>query len=151
MDILVKGEKRFNIKELYDEKPYTESKVTFFDDVMEGTSDALHELRMKAVAILKKMGTPGEAGEALGVIKDLDTRYISFLLAFDPDLSPEEKQAFLQMTSTEERLRKGIAALGKIHERRRLAQEIRNIVGGNGGVPKSLRSQALESAPRTEV
>ena len=148
LDIMVKGEKRFNIKELYDEKPYTESRVTFFDDVIEGISDELHALRQKALGILKQMGTHGEAGDTLRFIDDLDTRFISFLLAFDADLSPEEKQAFLQMTSTEERLRKGIAALGKIHERRRLAQEIRKIVGGNGGVPKSLRLQALESTPR---
>ena len=63
----------------------------------------------------------------------------------------EEKQAFLQMTSTEERLRKGIAALGTIHERRRLAQEIRKIVGGNGGVPKSLKLQVMENGAHDEV
>lgn len=150
LDIMTKGEKRFFIKELYDDKPYTESSVIFFDDVIEGNPDALHDLRQKAIGLLKKMGTRDEAGGELELIDSLDTRIISFILATGPDFSPEEKQVFLEMTSTEERLRKGVAALSKIIERNKLTEEIKKIIGGNGSVPRTLRLQALGNEPRAE-
>lgn len=144
LDIMTKGEKRFIIKELFDDKPYMESRIAFFDDAIQGNPDALHELRQKAIGLIKKMGTHREGSGGLGVIDALDTRTISFLLAMDPDFTSTERQVFLEMTSTEERLRKGLAALSKIHERNTLTKEIKKIIGGNGSVPRSLRLQALE-------
>ncbi len=150
LDIMTKGEKRFYIKELYEDKPYMESKVIFFDDVIEGIPDALNDLRQKAIELLKKMGTDDEPDTDQKFINSLDTRIISFLLASGPGFSPEERQVFLEMTSTEERLRKGVSALNKIYERHSLTEEIKKIIGGNGSVPKSLRYKAQENEPPTE-
>jgi Lon protease-like protein len=150
LDIMTKGEKRFFIKELYEDKPYTESRVVFFDDLIEGIPDALNDLRQKAIELLKKMGTGHETDEELEFIDALDTRIISFLLANGPAFSPEEKQVFLEITSTEARLRKGVSALSKIYERYKLTEEIRKIIGGNGSVTKSLRLRARENEPHTE-
>ena len=147
LDIMTKGEKRFYIKELFEDKPYTESKVIFFDDVIEGIPDALNDLRQKAIELLKKMGSDNETEEELRFINSLDTSIISFLLASGPAFSPKERQVFLEMTSTEERLRKGISALSKIYEGYKLTEEIKKIIGGNGSVPRSLRFRAREDGP----
>ena len=47
-----------------------------------------------------------------------------------------EKQKFLEMTSTYERLRKSTESLGKILERIKLNSAISKIINGNGNLSK---------------
>ena len=48
----------------------------------------------------------------------------------------EEKQRFLEMTSTGERLRKSVKALENIIARMKITAEIHKIIGGNGNVKR---------------
>ena len=136
LDILTHGEERFTIKDMYDRKPYLEGRVTFFDDEPEENPDACQKLARRGMALLKQFTTIAEMQDGYGFTEPLDAKSISFVIAGCEGFSKEEKQMFLEMTSTYKRLKKSVAALEKIIERAKITSEIRKIIGGNGDMAK---------------
>jgi Lon protease-like protein len=136
LDILAHGEERFVIKDMYDRKPYLEGRVTVFKDEPDENSDACQQLARSGMALLKQFATIAEMQDGYGSFETLDFESISFVIAGCEGFSQEEKQQFLEMTSTYKRLRKCNAALEKIIERTQITSEIRKIIGGNGDMAK---------------
>jgi Lon protease-like protein len=136
VDILTHGEDRFVIKEMYDRKPYLEGRVTFFEDEPDENADASQQLALSGMVLLKQFATIAEMQDGYGFFETLDSESISFLIAGCEGFSKEEKQQFLEMTSTYQRLKKCVAALEKIIERTKITSEIRKIIGGNGDMAK---------------
>jgi Lon protease-like protein len=136
LDILTHGVERFEIKNIYDRKPYLEGRVTFFDDEPEENTDACQKLARRGMALLKQFTTFAEMQVEYGFTESLDAKSISFVIAGCEGFSMEEKQRFLEITSTDKRLRKSVAALEKIIERTKITLEIRKIIGGNGDMAK---------------
>jgi Lon protease-like protein len=135
-DILCIGKKRFFIKKLLESEAYLESEVIFFDDEIEQISPEWEDIAARGINILLQTESIPPKEEGLHLLKKLDYKGISFLIAGSDGFTPEEKQVFLEMTSTLERLRKGIRSLEKIMERNLISQEIQQIIGGNGNVRK---------------
>jgi Lon protease-like protein len=135
-DILCIGKKRFFIKKLLESKTYLESEVIFFDDDIEKISPEWEDIAAQGINLLWQTESIPPKEEGLRLLKQLDYKGISFLIAGSDGFTPEEKQVFLEMTSTLERLRKGIRSLEKIMERNLISQEIQKIIGGNGNVRK---------------
>ena len=134
LDILTQGENRFVINEMYDHKPYLEGAVTFFDDKLEENSAACQELAHNGMDLLKRFaGISGMQGE-YGFAETMDFKSISFLIAGCEGFSYEEKQKFLEMSSTWERLEKSVGSLARIIERTKITAEIQKIIGGNGNM-----------------
>jgi Lon protease-like protein len=136
LDILTHGEKRFVVKEMYDRKPYLEGRVTFFDDVPDENAEACQQLARSGMALLKQFATIAEMRNGYSFSERMDSRSISFVIAGCEGFSKEEKQQFLEMTSTTKRLKKCVAALEKIIERTKITLEIRKIIGSNGDMAK---------------
>jgi Lon protease-like protein len=142
LDILTRGENRFEISEMYDHKPYMEAGVTFFDDKLEENTDACQELADNGMNLLKQFAEfSGMQGE-YGFIEIMDFKSISFLIAACEGFSYEEKQKFLEMSSTCERLEKSVGSLAKIIERTQITVEIQKIIGGNGNMRRFPGTQA---------
>jgi Lon protease-like protein len=142
LDILTRGENRFEISEMYDHKPYMEAGVTFFDDKLEENTDACQELADNGMNLLKQFaGFSGMQGE-YGFTEIMDFKSISFLIAACEGFSYEEKQKFLEMSSTCERLEKSVGSLAKIIERTQITVEIQKIIGGNGNMRRFPGTQA---------
>ena len=81
LDILTRGENRFEINEVVDHKPYLEAGVTFFDDKLEKNTDACQELADNGMNLLKQFaGISGVQGE-YGFAEIMDFKSISFLIA----------------------------------------------------------------------
>ncbi len=145
LDILTRGENRFEISEMYDHKPYMEAGVTFFDDKLEENTDACQELADNGMNLLKQFaGFSGMQGE-YGFTEIMDFKSISFLIAACEGFSYEEKQKFLEMSSTCERLEKSVGSLAKIIERTQITVEIQKIIGGNGNMKRFPGTQAGDS------
>jgi Lon protease-like protein len=145
LDILTRGENRFEISEMYDHKPYIEAEVTFFDDKLEENTDACQELADNGMNLLKQFaGFSGMQGE-YGFIEIMDFKSISFLIAACEGFSYAEKQKFLEMSSTCERLEKSVGSLSKIIERTQITAEIQKIIGGNGNMKRFPGTQAGDS------
>ena len=136
LDILSHGEDRFEIKDIYDRKPYLEGRVTFFDDDPEENTDACQKLGRSGMALLKQFATIAEFQDGFDFAEALDAKSLSFVIAGCEGFSKEEKQRFLEMTSTYKRLKKSVASLEKIIERTKITSEIRKIIGGNGDMAK---------------
>jgi Lon protease-like protein len=136
LDILTRGENRFEINEMVDHKPYLEAVVTFFDDKLEEITDACQELADSGMNLLKQFaGISGVQGE-YGFAEIMDFKSISFLIAGCEGFSYEEKQRFLEMSSTYERLEKSVGSLARIIERTKITAEIQKIIGGNGNMTR---------------
>ena len=140
LDIITRGTNRFAIKELLDEKPYLQAKIGYFDDQPQEKTDkeALQKLADSGLELLKKINPLTQQYNEDQLTNQPDTKSVSFLIAACDGFSLEEKQRFLEMTSTTKRLRKAVEALETLFERLSITRKIERIIGGNGNLPKSL-------------
>ncbi|MBT8373170.1 MAG: LON peptidase substrate-binding domain-containing protein [Deltaproteobacteria bacterium] len=134
LDILTRGEDRFVIQDMYDRKPFLEAKVAFFDDEEELNKDACQVLADKGMNLIKQFTAISGAQDSYSFDEMHDFKSISFLIAGCDGFSKDEKQRFLEMSSTHERLKKSVKSLEKIMDRIKITLEIRNIIGGNGNM-----------------
>jgi Lon protease-like protein len=138
MDIMTRGGQRFFVKELIEEKPYTEAQVVFFDDedvvAAADAADAVDAVR----AMLKELEESGFLFDPIDPPALSNPKALSFAIAALEGFTHEERQRFVEMTSSMERLRKSVEALARIVERVQLTQRIEKIIGGNGHPPKSI-------------
>ena len=143
LDIMTHGKNRFAIKELFDEKPYLQAKVEFFDDRPEEdtSGENLIKLAQRGIQLLRQINPMSEQFGNNQFSDRLDIKSVSFSIAACDGFSFEEKQRFLEMTSTSLRLRKAVKALEKMVERLSITRVIERIIGGNGKLPKSLQSR----------
>ncbi len=132
MDILTRGETRFEIHTIVEEMAYMEARVSFFEDKTASPDDTMAEAVAEAHRLLKRMAavmaTP--APEALLALED--PARLSFAIAALEGFTPAERQQFLEMTSAHARLRKSVQALARLLERIQLNREIKRLIGGNG-------------------
>ena len=136
LDILTRGAERFIVKEIYDRKPYLEGQVIFIEDEPEANREGCNRLARSAMTLLEQFTTIAGIQNGYDFAEKLDARSISFLIAGCEGFSMEEKQRFLEMTSTYKRLEKCVASLEQIIERTKITAQIRRIIGGNGDVAK---------------
>ena len=143
LDIMTHGKNRFTIKELLDEKPYLQANVEFFDDQPEEDTggENFRKLAQRGIQLLRQINpTTDQLNNSQFSVRP-DIKSVSFSIAACDGFSFEEKQRFLEMTSTSLRLRKAVKALEKMIERLSITREIERIIGGNGKLPKSLQNR----------
>ncbi len=144
MDILTRGVKRFLIEDIMDEKPYLQARVAYFDDAVEEKSEELAALVNDGIKLLQELdiltGKRTDYNSAL----ELDPKIISFLLAYNDEFTPGEKQKFLAMTSTRQRLIESADALRTIVERFKRELVIKKIIGGNGNLGKRIAQRTAD-------
>jgi Lon protease-like protein len=136
LDILTIGRERFFIKKIDDTKPYLEADVVFFDDDPMSQDSELMKLAGEGLKILKELDLMEESQLDYGKPEELGLKPISFLIAQNEGFTPDEKQKFLEMTSTPKRLEAGVKALHVVLERAKLTMSIHTIIGGNGDIKK---------------
>lgn len=142
MDIITRGDKRFMIHELLDEKAYLQARIEYFDDIIETVQDDMRVLALKGLSLLEQLDKLTYVEERRSEVDIEDFKGISFLIAGCEGFTHEEKQKFLEMTSTHERLDKSVASLENIIQRLKLTVKIKKIIGGNGQVSESIQEQS---------
>jgi Lon protease-like protein len=150
LDILTRGVKRFVIEDIFDEKPYLQAKVAYFDDAAEEKTEALASLVRDGIKLLQELDTLTGKRSDYKSISELDPKTISFLLAYNDEFTPGEKQKFLAMTSTRQRLIESADALRKIVERFKRELLIKQIIGGNGNLGKRIAQRSADKIYETE-
>jgi len=134
MDLLTLGARRFRVAKVRNEKPYLMADVDFFDDQ---DSVTLETVQTEAVTLFKEALRLSGRDNRVDSFDDLTPRELSFIIAGGAGFTLPEKQAFLEMSSTEERLRKAGSALKRLLERLQSTKEIESIISGNGYLHKS--------------
>jgi len=127
MDILTRGQHRFEIVTLNEEKEYLQGEVTFFDD--DSFEPVAAELREQAIARYREMGDLNEVrpqGEP-----DLNDPQLSFQLAQGlPDLN--FLNGLLRQRSEADRLKQLTRYLIDYIPRQRATERIRELAPRNG-------------------
>lgn len=134
MDIVTRGEDRFDIVELFDDKPYLEAQVDYFEDEFEPNTPGLEGLADSLRNLLRELFALSGAEEQR-IIDAVDTPTLSFLAAFHNSIPPDIKQKLLEMRSTSERLQREIDIMEKMIERLKGERAIDKIVQSNGHLP----------------
>ena len=135
-DIITHGEKRFIIKQIFDQKPFLQANVVFFDDDDEENVKVCEQLAIEGLKLLNQFDRiTGEQNE-IDVPETLEIKSISFKIAGCEGFELAEKQKLLELTSTHERLRKGVDSLGMIIERIKISKRVSKIINGNGNLSR---------------
>ena len=147
LDIMTRGQNRFAIKELFEEKPYLQARIEFFDDQPEKDTDKkdFRKLAMRGLKLLRQTSATVDLSETKEFTDRLEFKSVSFSIAACEGFSFEEKQRFLEMTSTAQRLHTAVEALEKLAERLSTTREIERIIGGNGQLPESLQTRLKQN------
>ena len=132
MDILTRGEQRFVIHEIIEEKIYMEARVRYIADPPDPPNPAIAETVAAAHHLLKEIAEVTSLPELETLLTLEDPPALSYAIAALEGFTPAERQHFLEMTSGHERLQKGVKALAHLLERYQLNRKIKRLIGGNG-------------------
>ena len=138
LDILTRGQRRFEILLTNDERAYLRGEVTYFeDDELGSVPEAQTKHALSLVHELMKR-LPSTASRA-----DLppDCRWLSFRVAAALPLGLEVKQQILALRSERERMRRLVDLMAKLIPALALRQRARSRASGNGHVRR------LEGSP----
>lgn len=150
MDILTRGVKRFLIEDIIDEKPYLQARVVYFDDAVEEKTEELAALVNDGIKLLQELDILTGKRTDYNSVSELDPKIISFLLAYNDEFTPTEKQKFLAMTSTRQRIIESADAFRRIIERFKSELVIKKIIGGNGNLGKGIAHRTADKIYETE-
>jgi len=134
MDLAVKGERRIYVEHIDESREFLQAHILFIDDVDEPAALDSQDLIDKAVNLLKRLD------QLLGDTRDyahlstLDLKRLSFIIPGSEGFSMEERQRFLELTSSHQRLVKGMQVLESIIARVKISRKVGKIIGGNGQI-----------------
>jgi Lon protease-like protein len=134
LDIMTQGVNRFKIESINSERPYLQAKVVYFDDKSEDRTKEIDRLIREGTELLKQWDLLTGKTRDYDAITALDHTTISFLFSYSDGFTPDEKQEFLELTSANERIAQSVESLRKMVEHRKMTEEIKRIVGGNGNL-----------------
>jgi ATP-dependent Lon protease len=130
---MTQGVNRFVIKNIYENKPYLQAEVIYFDDEEE---EGANNLIADGIKLLEELDVMTSKKRDYRSLSRMNDKTISFVLSYNDAFTMEEKQTFLEMTSTSERIRKSVESLRKVVEVMEVTEEIKRIAGGNGNLTR---------------
>lgn len=135
MDILAEGVDRFLIEDVSEDAAYLQASVRYFKDKTTKQKAADAGLRESGRKFLIKLFK--EAGQKIDPVEfeQLSAKQISFLIASFGGYTMPEKQTFLEMTSTVERLQEELALKSTVLGRMAESNKIEKAIQSNGHVP----------------
>jgi len=134
MDILTEGRRRFRVKQRYQDKPYLEGQVEYFEDEKEPISTDLFE---KAVELFKEALSIGTADVEVKLDRaSSGPTDVSFFMAWSIVEDLGKRQEMLELSSTSSRLRKIVEFLESILDASKRENEVKRRIRGNGDLPK---------------
>jgi Lon protease-like protein len=137
LDILTLGNNRFRVSEFLEEQSYMEGLVApVRDNRCAGERSRL--LAEEAISLLTNLAEMTGHSIEKEVIARLEPEEISFLVASSGIFTLREKQGFLELTSTEERLAGTIERLREAIARREMVQGIKKVLGVAGDISHML-------------
>jgi Lon protease-like protein len=135
LDIMTQGVSRFKVESINEEEPYLQAKVIYFDDEREGAAD---NLIADGIKLLEQLDLMTGKKRDYRSLSRMDHETISFVISYNDVFTMEEKQSFLEMTSTSERITKSVESLRIMVEKEKLSREIKKIIGGNGNLRRGI-------------
>jgi Lon protease-like protein len=129
MDILTAGRDRFRIGHILDGKPYLEAEVRFFSDAEEETDGSLIDLARGALRELERHASLTGRDVDRTLLSKTGLEHLSFVVASIDGIPMEDRQRFLEMTRTRDRLRTGTKSLRSVVERLLVKGQLKKFFG----------------------
>ena len=131
-DILTIGEQRFRLGPVNEDKEYLQADVEFFQDDNSGRDSNLPELARNALDQLEELSSVTGAQVDISALRSLDPESASFLIGSTGVFTLEERQHFLELTSSAQRLELLSSSLKQVTERRRVLQRLKSMLNTKG-------------------
>ena len=128
MDLMTQGNERFRIDKIMGKKPYLQARVTYFDDDNCNKEEDVHILVQTGIHLLENLEKISMKRTDIKFVAGLSEKVILYILTGIAGFSMDQKQHFLEMTSTAERLRQGIEQLKQIVAHAHLKENHKNPV-----------------------
>lgn len=136
LDILIEGKKRFKIENTNSYELYLQGDIEYYDDEYELTGESVEKSKKEAIKLLSEiMSIYGNDIEEIN-FETFDAKTVSFLVTANSAFTMDEKQSFLEMINTKERIEKAVKSLKILVDRIKVAKEIEEIIQSNGYLPK---------------
>lgn len=136
LDILIEGKKRFKVENTNSQELYLQGDIRYFDDEYELTGEAVEKSKNEGVKLLREiMSIYGSDIDEIP-FESFDAKTVSFLVTANNAFTMDEKQSFLEMINTKERIEKAVKSLKILVDRIKVAKEIEQIIQSNGYLPK---------------
>jgi ATP-dependent Lon protease len=130
IDILVTGEERFRIVQLYSDQPYLTAEVERIVEPFEAPQPALRER-----LITQHMRLLELVGQTVRPTLYQDVRYLSYVVAANAGLTPEQQQEVLELLTENERLAYLVAHLERLLPQVEQMEAMRRRIQSNGHFP----------------
>lgn len=144
-NILCAGKDRFHVRGFIEGEPYHQAEVDYFDDDiafddLTSTTDRARELFLRIIAAGKKLRDVSQNEEEQTPDLPEDAIALSFVIAASLDVELDEKQLWLEMTSTNRRLSVLTNHLKELVGTYELRAKVHQIakVNGHAGKPPDL-------------
>jgi Lon protease-like protein len=138
LDILAAGKDRFRIVEFLDGKPYLEAEVNFFSDAEEEVDGALIDLARGALKVLERHAILTGREIDLAGLSRTGLERLSFTVASIEGIPMEDRQKFLEMTRTRERLKTGTESLRSVVDRLFVKGQLKRFFGNKDSGSENL-------------
>jgi ATP-dependent Lon protease len=112
-----------------------QARVVYFDDEREEGDD---NLIAEGIKLLEQLDVMTGKKRDYRALSRMDHKTISFVISYNDAFTIEEKQSFLEMTSTSERITKSMESLKIMVKKEKLSREIKKIIGGNGNLRRGI-------------
>jgi Lon protease-like protein len=120
--IQIKGVNRFRILRISEEKSYLEAEVELFDDT--DSHENLVQLAETGLTQIRKLQKITKTEQFIEDMEQMDYKTLSFYLSAAYGFTAEEKQHFLEMKSTAQRLEETVKGLKIVVKRIRMLKAI---------------------------
>jgi len=104
LQILVSGEKRFEVLDLNTDTPYMQAKIRYFDDDCLDDESVLDALKKDSLRLLEKLAKGTGKPLDFSQLQKLEPKQLSFFLGNTDLTDLQEKQSLLESTSSADRL-----------------------------------------------
>lgn len=127
LDLIVRGERRFRLVELDDDGPYAVGIVRFIED-QDLSEERYESLVKQTISQLDRLARITGSEINLEALGEMDPQRISWLVSGLDAFSQEEKQYFLEISSTSQRLLACVQALANIVQAYDIGTEARELL-----------------------
>ena len=135
MDIMTRGERRFAVVQVIDEKSYLQAEIRYFQEKSAESADA--NLRTEANQLLDRLIRLGaDAGVPEEQVAKADLDQLSFYIASCGMFSLDEKQQFLEIDDAAERLQKIFLFEDELIKRMTVNRKLNQMIHTNGHMRK---------------
>lgn len=131
-DILTIGEERFRLGKVNEDKAYLQADVEFIEDDNSQRADDLDGLARDALNALEGLSNATGSQIDIDTLRTMDPESISFLIGSTGVFTMEERQQFLEMTSSARRLEVLTSSLKEVTQRRRVLQHLQQVLKTGG-------------------